>query len=171
MNDKFEVVDFKKEKDTFLLTIKTDDDITAYLYDLYDAFHAENLQFRIYVFDTNSENISFDVNDLTHFRQYITYSTTTRQYENKVYITLPSIDIANTISEFTNEKVEKSKDTVTIYLTMDVKDIHTLVSELKLYKSFVEKNNEEIKEIRLIVNDTYIYENDGYLIEKTTEKF
>ena len=171
LNDKFEVVDFTKDKDTIILTIKTDDDITIYLYDLYDTFHSDNLDFRINVFDTTAEDTKFDTANLTHFRQYITYNSSDRQYKNKKYIVLPNIDSSDTLSEFTNEKVEKSNNIVTIYLTMDVKDIHTLVSELKLYKSFVEKNNEDVKEIKLIVNDTYIYENDEYIIEQTTEKF
>lgn len=167
INDKFEVVNFERNNDNIILIIKSDKDIEEYLLNLNDKF--DNLNFNIYVFDTKYTYANFDIEHLEHFRELISYNSSTFDYTSYRYILLPNIEKADKLIEFTNEKVEKKENAVEIYIRMNLekKSIVDLVAQLKLYKYFVTAYNENLENIKLILNDTYIYENDEYIIEKT----
>ena len=78
---------------------------------------------------------------------------------------------ATSISEFKNEKIEETKNLITIYIEMNkIEDVGELIAELKTYLNIVKELNNTTKTIQIIVNNTYIHDNNDYLIKIKTLK-
>lgn len=173
LNKDFEVMNFEQDNHLITLTVKSDRDITEYVSELTDKFLSDNFTFYIYLFHTNENNPTFSTDNLTNFRGLITFRTDMNKYTLQKYIILPQIEMADTLSAFTNKDVKNENDllTVSIELNIDEMSLSDLVSQLKLYVSFIQKENKLSKAIKVIVNDTYIYESENYIIQKISVDF
>lgn len=173
LNKDFEVTDFEQDNHLITLTVKSDEDIIDYVSALTDKFSSDKFTFYIYLFHTNENNPTFSTDNLTNFRGLITFRTDMNKYTLQKYILLPQIEMANTLSAFTNKDVKNENDllTVSIEMNIDGMSISDLVSQLKLYVYFVQKENKLSKPIKVIINDTYIYESENYIIQKISVDF
>ena len=89
------------------------------------------------------------------------------------YVILPQVDIADNLSAFTNKDVNNENNLLKISIEMNTDEmtLYDIVSQLKLYISFVQKENNFSKPIQITLNNQYIYQNENYIIEQSNIDF
>lgn len=172
LNKNFEIISQEKNDNVYYLTIKSEKNISEYIKEINKHYSNEKLNLEISLFHEYAKDTNFSMENLNDFRSLINYKTNEKYYTEKTYIELPNIDLSDSISEFMNEKIEESENTINIYITMkNIENINKLISELKTYISQVQTLNNTDKNIQIIVNNTYFYNGGNTLIIHKTYNF
>lgn len=173
INKDFNVVDFNQDNKLITLDIKSDHDISEYLNDLYSSFKKDKLTFHIYLYNNDATNTEFSTDNLENFIGYINYRVDMKNYMIQKYVILPQVDIADNLSAFTNKDVNNENNLLKISIEMNTDEmtLYDIVSQLKLYISFVQKENNFSKPIQITLNNQYIYQNENYIIEQSNIDF
>lgn len=167
----FKIMSVTQDNKIYHISMKSEDNIEKFLKNLKKKYPNEDITLNISLFHLNTKHHDFSIENLNEFRQFITYATNSNSYTIKEYLSLPNIDAATSISEFKNEKIEETKNLITIYIEMNkIEDVGELIAELKTYLNIVKELNNTTKTIQIIVNNTYIYDNNDYLIKIKTLK-
>lgn len=167
----FKIMSVTQDNKIYHISMKSEDNIEKFLKNFKKKYPNEDITLNISLFHLNTKHHDFSIENLNEFRQFITYATNSNSYTIKEYLSLPNIDAATSISEFKNEKIEETKNLITIYIEMNkIEDVGELIAELKTYLNIVKELNNTTKTIQIIVNNTYIYDNNDYLIKIKTLK-
>lgn len=167
----FKIMSVTQDNKIYHISMKSEDNIEKFLKNFKKKYPNEDITLNISLFHLNTKHHDFSIENLSEFRQFITYATNSNNYTIKEYLSLPNIDAATSISEFKNEKIEETKNLITIYIEMNkIEDVGELIAELKTYLNIVKELNNTTKTIQIIVNNTYIYDNNDYLIKIKTLK-
>lgn len=167
----FKIMSVTQDNKIYHISMKSEDHIEKFLKNFKKKYPNEDITLNISLFHLNTKHHDFSIENLNEFRQFITYATNSNSYTIKEYLSLPNIDAVTSISEFKNEKIEETKNLITIYIEMNkIEDVGELIAELKTYLNIVKELNNTTKTIQIIVNNTYIYDNNDYLIKIKTLK-
>lgn len=167
----FKIMSVTQDNKIYHISMKSEDNIEKFLKNFKKKYPNEDITLNISLFHLNTKHHDFSIENLSEFRQFITYATNSNNYTIKEYLSLPNIDAATSISEFKNEKIKETKNLITIYIEMNkIEDVGELIAELKTYLNIVKELNNTTKTIQIIVNNTYIYDNNDYLIKIKTLK-
>lgn len=167
----FKIMSVTQDNKIYHISMKSEDNIEKFLKNFKKKYPNEDITLNISLFHLNTKHHDFSIENLNEFRQFITYATNSNSYTIKEYLSLPNIDAATSISEFKNEKIEETKNLITIYIEMNkIEDVGELIAELKTYLNIVKELNNTTKTIQIIVNNTYIYDNNDYLIKIRSKK-
>ena len=125
------------------------------------------------MYNNDATNTEFSTDNLENFIGYINYRVDMKNYMIQKYVILPQVDIADNLSAFTNKDVNNENNLLKISIEMNTDEmtLYDIVSQLKLYISFVQKENNLSKPIQITLNNQYIYQNENYIIEQSNIDF